>query len=237
LATTHGSATRTSAMDEKEQRRGALDRARGAFCPALRHCSLGFRPRSSFPVAGSFGFSTYGGVMNVRLAQAEDRAFVIEMARLACTLDGWPVPGAEAPGVVALLPGVADVAVIAIDDDRRVGAAWWHIHDPPLLVDTDDEPLPEIAMAVVADRRRAGIGTALVEALALQAAQRYEALTLNSICATRRWPVHANRLHGCRCRPWSLRSRDEPPCGPPCVIGTLLAPTAPAREKSLLSAL
>ncbi len=118
--------------------------------------------------------------MNLRLAQAEDRAFVIEMARMACTLEGRPVPSADAPAVVALLPGAEDVAVIAVDDDAQlVGAAWWHIHDPPLLVDADDEPLPELAMAVVEHRRREGVGTALVEALARQAAQRYDALTLN----------------------------------------------------------
>ena len=118
--------------------------------------------------------------MNLRLAQAEDRAFVIEMARIACTLDGRPVPSADAPAVVALLPGAADVAVIAVDDDGElVGAAWWHIHNPPLIVDADDEPLPELAMAVVTHRRREGVGTALVEALARHAAQRYDALTLN----------------------------------------------------------
>ncbi|MDP8909773.1 MAG: GNAT family N-acetyltransferase [Chloroflexota bacterium] len=118
--------------------------------------------------------------MNLRLAEAEDRAFVIEMARMACTLDGRPVPSADAPAVVGLLPGAADVTVIAVDDDGElVGAAWWHIHDPPLIVDADDEPLPELAMAVVKHRRREGVGTALVEALARQAAQRYDALTLN----------------------------------------------------------
>lgn len=118
--------------------------------------------------------------MNLRLAQAEDRAFVIEMARMACTLDGRPVPSADAPAVVALLPGAEDVAVIAVDDDAQpVGAAWWHIHDPPLLVDADAEPLPELAMAVVEHRRREGVGTALVEVLARQAAQRYDGLTLN----------------------------------------------------------
>jgi GNAT superfamily N-acetyltransferase len=118
--------------------------------------------------------------MHVRLARLDDRAFVIEMARLACTLDDRPLPSAHDPAVAALLPGVADVAVVAVDDDAQlVGAAWWHIHQPPLLVNADDEPLPELAMAVVDGRRREGIGTTLVEALALQAAQRYDALTLN----------------------------------------------------------
>ena len=85
--------------------------------------------------------------MTLRLAQAEDRAFVIEMARMACTLHGRPVPSADAPAVVALLPGATDVTVIAVDDDGGlVGAAWWHIHDEPPIVDADDEALPELAM-------------------------------------------------------------------------------------------
>jgi GNAT superfamily N-acetyltransferase len=102
------------------------------------------------------------------------------MARLACTLDGRPLPSAADPDVAALLPGAADVAFVAVDDDAQlVGAAWWHIHEPPLLVNDDDEPLPELAMAVVEGRRSEGIGRALVEALARQAAQSYDALTLN----------------------------------------------------------
>jgi GNAT superfamily N-acetyltransferase len=118
--------------------------------------------------------------MKVQLARREDRAFVVEMARLACTLDGSPLPSAADPDVAALLPGAADVAFVAVDDDAQlVGAAWWHIHEPPLLFDADDEPLPELAMAVVEGRRGEGIGRALVEALARQAAQRYDALTLN----------------------------------------------------------
>lgn len=119
--------------------------------------------------------------MNVRRARAEDRAFVVEMARLACTLGGRPVPAADAPAVLALLPAATDLALVAAGDDGDpVGAAWWHVHEPPLLRDAAGRPLPELAMAVVQARRREGAGTALVEALAQAAtAHGFDALTLN----------------------------------------------------------
>ena len=101
------------------------------------------------------------------------------MARLACTLEGRPLPGREAPDVIALMPG-PDAAVVASDDHGRpLGAAWWHFHEPPLLRDGSGAPLPELAMAVVEGERGQGIGAALVEALADEAAKHYSALTLN----------------------------------------------------------
>ena len=117
--------------------------------------------------------------MKVRRARPEDRTFVVEMARLASTLEGRPLPAADDPAVLALLPRETDLTLLATDDARPVGAVWWHLHEPALLRDDADEPLPEMAMAVVEARRREGIGTALVESLAQEAARRYEALTLN----------------------------------------------------------
>ena len=117
--------------------------------------------------------------MRLRPAEPDDRPFVIEMARLACTLDGRPLPAPDAPAVFTLLPR-GDAGVIAVDDDGHpVGAAWWHLRDPPLLRGADGEPLPELVMAVVEEQRRKGIGTALVEALAAEAAKQFSALTLN----------------------------------------------------------
>ena len=51
--------------------------------------------------------------MNVRRARAEDGEFVVEMARLACTLEDRPLPAADAPAVLALLPAETDVALVA----------------------------------------------------------------------------------------------------------------------------
>ncbi len=117
--------------------------------------------------------------MRLRPARPEDRAFVIEMARLACTIEHRAPPPADSPSVTALLPE-PDAAVVAADDGGRpVGAAWWHIRRPPLLRGADGEPLPELVMAVVEEERGRGIGGSLVEALAEEAAKRFSALTLN----------------------------------------------------------
>jgi ribosomal-protein-serine acetyltransferase len=118
--------------------------------------------------------------MRLREADTNDRKFLIEMARLACSFEGRPVPSAKAPAVLALLPSSSNEAVIATEEDgSAVGAAWWHMHDPPLLRDIRGRALPEMALAVVEGARNRGVGGTLIDALALKAADLYEALTLN----------------------------------------------------------
>ena len=117
--------------------------------------------------------------MELRPAKPQDRAFLVEMARLACTLEERPLPGRDASEVLALLPA-PDAAILATDDDGQpLGAAWWHLHEPPLLRDAAGEPVPELVMAVVDRERRKGIGAALVEALADEAAKHFSVLALN----------------------------------------------------------
>ena len=117
--------------------------------------------------------------MELRGAQPQDLAFLVEMARLACTIEDRALPPPDAPDVVALLPE-RGAAIIADDEEGRpVGAAWWHLREPPLLRDRAGEPLPELVMAVVEDRRGRGIGTALVNAVAHEAAKCFSAMTLN----------------------------------------------------------
>jgi len=102
------------------------------------------------------------------------------MARLACTLEDRPLPDADSAVVLALLPSSVAAAIVATDDQGTpAGAAWWHFHDPSLVRDGDGNPLPEMAMAVLASKRDRGIGTALVEALASHAANDYSALSCN----------------------------------------------------------
>ena len=118
--------------------------------------------------------------VEVRPANESDRSFLIEMAREACALEGrHPLPPADDPAVVALLPDSDHAAVVAERQGRLLGAAWWSIRDAPLVSDGDGEPLPEMAMAVVREHRGRGIGSALVEALVARASARFPALTLN----------------------------------------------------------
>ena len=61
-------------------------------------------------------------------------------------------------------PDSPDVAVIAVDgNERRLGAVWWVLREPPLVRDPAGSPLPELAMAVVENERRKGIGQALLD--------------------------------------------------------------------------
>ena len=116
----------------------------------------------------------------IRDAEPEDRGFVVEMARFACTLEDRPLPDPDAPEVLACLPQAMSAAVIATNDDERpLGAAWWHLHEPPLVVTADGSPLPELTMAVVDDARGRGVGTALIEALVTNAGTHFAALALN----------------------------------------------------------
>ena len=102
------------------------------------------------------------------------------MARLAGGLDDRPLPTAEDPAVLALLPKQADVAVVARDDcERRIGAAWWHFHEPPLVRDDRGRPVPEITLAVREDARGRGTGGRMIEELALAGAGRFRSLALN----------------------------------------------------------
>jgi GNAT superfamily N-acetyltransferase len=118
--------------------------------------------------------------VRLRAAATTDQAFLVEMARFAATLDDRPLPEPDDPAVAALLPATPDAAIVATDDQgAHLGAAWWLIHEPPLLCDAGGGALPELGMGVTEAVRGRGIGTALVEALAALAAERFDALTLN----------------------------------------------------------
>ncbi len=116
----------------------------------------------------------------IRDADTEDYEFVVEMARFACTLEDRPLPESDAPEVLACLPPAMSAAVIAANrDGRPVGAAWWHVYEPPLVMTSEGIALPEVTLAVVHAARGHGVGTALIEALATKAAPHFTALALN----------------------------------------------------------
>ncbi|MHB8508531.1 MAG: GNAT family N-acetyltransferase [Candidatus Dormibacteria bacterium] len=119
--------------------------------------------------------------MFLRIAIEGDRPFITEMARLASSLEGLhPVPQAEDPAVIAVLPSSLDLAVLAVNDDQHlVGAAWCHWHTPTLLFDDGGEPFPEVVMAVRPEVRGQGVGAALLAAVADAARAQATMLSLN----------------------------------------------------------
>jgi GNAT superfamily N-acetyltransferase len=119
--------------------------------------------------------------MRVRPAEGADTPFLVEMARLANTIEDRPPPAADDPEVLATLPAASDGALVASDDrGRAIGAAWWYFSATPLLRDSGGQPLPEMAIAVVDTARGQGVGAVLIDALAEEAARRsLPALALN----------------------------------------------------------
>ena len=135
----------------------------------------------------------------VRRGGAQDVRFLRDMLHHAYY---WKerAPG-TGPGPVQLYvkawgrPG--DTAVIAIEDGFAVGAAWFRLfsRDRPGYGFVD-EATPELAIAVVPNRRGRGIGHALLESLLGRAREGgYPAL---SLCVDRRNAdaVHVYEQHG-----------------------------------------
>jgi GNAT superfamily N-acetyltransferase len=78
-------------------------------------------------------------------------------------------------------PGQTDGVVFATDDaGQPIGAAWWHLHSPPLVRDAGGQAAPEVVMAVLEIARGRGVGAALIEALVQEPSKRsVSALALN----------------------------------------------------------
>ena len=152
--------------------------ARAVVAALFRRASRAAR-RGEAPVACG---ERYGQAMLfvVRDAQGDDMPFIIEMAREASTIEDRSLPNADSAVVSAALPRCAQAAVIGESPDQaRLGAAWWHWHEPPLACDSGGRPLPEMVLAVRAEQRGRGVGTALIEALAVRAAGQFSSIVLN----------------------------------------------------------
>jgi ribosomal protein S18 acetylase RimI-like enzyme len=120
------------------------------------------------------------GEVLIRRSDESNVEFIVEMARHASVIEDRPLPPADDPDVVVMLPTASDCAVIAVTDEgQSLGAAWCSVRLPALVQDETGEPVPEMTIAVVPEARGRGIGTALIEALAREAAYRYRELALN----------------------------------------------------------
>jgi GNAT superfamily N-acetyltransferase len=116
----------------------------------------------------------------VRVGEPSDAAFIVSMAQLASVLEDDPLPPLDDPALLLGLPPSPDTAVVALDDGRPIGAAWWHVRERSLVVTPEGAPVPEIVVAVVPAARGRGVGRRLLDALAARAAERgHDRLALN----------------------------------------------------------
>jgi predicted N-acetyltransferase YhbS len=118
--------------------------------------------------------------MRFRPRQLGDETFLLEMARYACTLEGRPLPAQTDREVVATSAQSNDLVVVASDDTgQAIGAAWCGVRAEPLLANVNGQALPELAVAVKEGHRDQGVGSALIEVLAAEAAASFQELSLN----------------------------------------------------------
>lgn len=116
----------------------------------------------------------------VRSGTPEDRAFIVEMARQASVLEGWPLPAPDSDDVRSVLPDDDDEVIVAENLlGRPAGAAWTFHSNPALMLDATGASIPELGIAVTRQSRRRGAGNALLDELAQRCAQRYDAICLN----------------------------------------------------------
>src|SRR4051794_9393780 len=112
-------------------------------------------------------------LVTVRRAEAEDRGFLEQMLSVAAYWqESKPRPVDEVlrtPGLahyIAGWPQPNDFGVIAEDEDRPLGAAWWRYFpatDPGYGFVSSD--IPEVSIGVLAGSRGVGVGTLLIGAL------------------------------------------------------------------------
>lgn len=112
-------------------------------------------------------------------AMPEDAAFLREMARHAATLEGRPLPAAEAEDVTELVPADVQDALVAVSTSgARLGGAW--LLDGGMALVPTMLSAPEVCMALTSESRDRGVGTALLQAVISRAADHgHSALVLN----------------------------------------------------------
>jgi GNAT superfamily N-acetyltransferase len=112
--------------------------------------------------------------MDIRSVGPADAPFLAEAILLAAFPPG-PLPdgAAEMPHARRWTDAwgrEGDAGVVAWRDGRRVGAAWCRVFPDAMALGPDGRALPELAIAVIPEDRSAGVGAALLDALAREAA-------------------------------------------------------------------
>ena len=113
--------------------------------------------------------------MEIHCVAPADIPFLAETILLAAFPPG-PLPddAAQMPHATRWTDGwgrQGDAGVVAWRGGRRIGAAWCRLFSEALTLDADGRAIPELAIAVVPDDRAAGVGAALLGALAREAAR------------------------------------------------------------------
>lgn len=118
--------------------------------------------------------------VRLRAATIDDRSFIVEMARHACVIEDWPLPDPDDDEVLELLPPRGVVPIIAEENGGEVvGAVWTYLSNPPLRVDDAGAPLRELCIGVVPERRGAGVGGLLLDALFVDLARHFDMMCTN----------------------------------------------------------
>jgi len=112
--------------------------------------------------------------MEIRPVSPADAPFLAEAILLAAFPPG-PLPdgAAEMPHARRWTDAwgrAGDAGAVAWRDGRRIGAAWCRVFTDALALGPDGRAIPELAIAVIPDGRSAGVGAALLAALAREAA-------------------------------------------------------------------
>jgi len=119
-------------------------------------------------------------IVRPRSATPDDDGFVVEMARHACIIEGWPLPDADDDEVLEMLPPAEVVPIIAEDQSGiPVGAVWTYHSNPPLSSDATGLPLPELCIGVAPERRGGGIGGVHLDALFADLAKDIDTMCTN----------------------------------------------------------
>ena len=118
----------------------------------------------------------------IRRGSALDVPFLRDMLHHAYYWrESDPAAGEPVSRYVANFGRRGDAALVAIEDHRRVGAAWYRLfprNEPGFAF--IDESTPEVSIAVVPSMRGGGIGSRLLSALIEQAREEgYPALSLS----------------------------------------------------------